>query len=204
MEDQDYTGLIPEQIEGAEITASASTEFQKAEEAGGFYQEAKQRLLFVQNWHELTGTPGADFELRDDKGNLVDQPAQKGNYFRIDITGPGSKAGEGYDWAIVEEIIEVNRGDVDSIAMRVRPAFNPQTPGSNIAHFYSEKSTSTFVITREGKKVMASIYDRNIESNEETKEPLDIVRNAVVGLGAKYVFSKMQWQALAEALVEKD
>jgi hypothetical protein len=73
-----------------------------------------------------------------------------------------------------------------------------------VAHFFAEKSTSTFVITRERNTVTASIYDRNIEANEETEEPLDKVRNAAVGLGAKYGFSKMQWQALAEALVKND
>jgi hypothetical protein len=52
--------------------------------------------------------------------------------------------------------------------------------------------------------VTASIYDRNIEANEETKEPLDKVRNAAVGLGAKHGFSKMQWQALADALVDTE
>jgi hypothetical protein len=52
--------------------------------------------------------------------------------------------------------------------------------------------------------VTASIYDRNIEANEETKEPLDKVRNAVVGLGAKHGFSKLQWQALAEAFIKND
>ena len=74
----------------------------------------------------------------------------------------------------------------------------------NVAHFFAEKSTSTFVITREGNKVIASIYDRNIEANEETKEPLDKIRNAVVGLGAKHGLSKVQWQALADALVKND
>ena len=191
-------------MEGTEITATASTLFQNAEEAGEFYQEAKKRLLYVQNWHELTGTLGADFELRDEKGNVVDQPARKGNYFRIDITGPGSKAGEGYDWAMVEDIKEVNTEDVDSIAMRVRPTVNPQKPDSDIAHFYSEKATSSFVVTREGSQVTASIYDRNIETNDDTREPLDKIRNALVGLGAKYFFSKMQWQALADALVKNE
>jgi hypothetical protein len=204
MQDKNYTGLIPEQKNGKTITAEATTEFQNAAQAGVFYHEAKQRLLLIHNWHKITGKLSADFQLTNDQGKEVDRPAQKGDHFRIDITGPGSKAGEGYDWARVEDIKEVHMDDADSIAILVRPASNPETPNPNVAHFFADKSTSTFVITREGDKVTASIYDRNIEANEETEEPLDKVRNAAVGLAAKHGFSKLQWQALVEALVKND
>jgi hypothetical protein len=202
MEEKNYTGLIPEQRQGKAITAEAKTTFPDAAQARVFYEEAKKRLLYVNNWRNILGKDGADFQLTNEKGNEVDRLAQKGDHFRIDIMGPGSKAGEGYDWVRVEDIKEVNTEDVDSIAIQVRPSSNPQTPNSNVAHFYAEKSTSTFVVTREGKNITASIYDRNIKANEETKEPLDKLRNAAVGLGAKHGFSKMQWQELADALVE--
>lgn len=159
-------------------------------------------MLYVHNWHQLAGWLSADFQLTDDQGKEVDRTAEKGDHFRIDITGPGSQAGEGYDWARVEDIKEMNSEEVDSIAILVRPASNPQTPNPNVAHFFAEKSTSTFVVTRENNKVSASIYDRNIEANEETKQSLDKIRNAVVGLGAKHGFSKLQWQALVDALVK--
>jgi hypothetical protein len=202
MEEKNYTGLIPDQKEGRAITAEASSEFENALQARVFYKEARKRLLFIHNWHKIAGKLSADFQLTNDEGNEVDRLAQKGDHFRIDITGPGSKAGDGFDWAKVEDIKEVNKEDVDSIAILVRPASNPQNSNPNVAHFFAEKSTSTFVITREGNKVTASIYDRNIEANEETKEPLDKVRNAAVGLGAKHGFSKLQWQALVDALVK--
>jgi hypothetical protein len=202
MEEKNYTGLVPEQNEGRKITAEATTEFANAIQATEFYDEAKQRLLFVHNWHKIAGWLSADFQLTDDGGREVDRLAQKGDHFRIDITGPGSKAGEGYDWARVEEVKEINTEDVDSVAILVRPASNPQTTNPNVAHFFAEKSTSTFVVTREKNKVTASIYDRNIEANEETKQPLDKFRNALVGLGAKHGFSKLQWQALVEALIK--
>lgn len=204
MQEKNYTGLIPEQKEGREITAEATAEFPNAAEASVFYQEAKKRLLFVHSWHNIAGWLSADFELTDEKGREVNRSAQKGDHFRIDITGPGSEAGDGYDWARVEDVKEVNKDEVESIAILVRPASNPATPNPNVAHFFAEKSTSTFVITREDNKVIASIYDRNIEANEETKEALDKVRNAVVGLGAKHGFSKLQWQSLVNAFVKND
>lgn len=203
MDDKNYTGLIPEQKEGRKITAEAVADLKNPAEAKTFFEEARKRLLYIHNWHKIAGGLSADFQLTDN-GNEVDRPVKKGDHFRIDIVGPGSHAGEGFDWARVEDLKEVNTPEVDSVAIMVRPASNPQTPNANVAHFFSEKSTSTFVITREGNKVIASIYDRNIEANEETKEPLDKFRNAVVGLGAKHGLSKLQWQALVDALVKNE
>lgn len=204
MDDKNYTGLIPEQKEGRKITAEAVADLQSPAEAKTFFQEARKRLLYIHNWHKIAGGLSADFQLADNDGNEVDRPVKKGDHFRIDIIGPGSHAGEGFDWARVEDLKEVDTPEVDSVAILVRPASNPQTPNANVAHFFSEKSTSTFVITREGDKVIASIYDRNIEANEETKEPLDKFRNAVVGLGAKHGLSKLQWQALVDAFVKNE
>lgn len=204
MEERNYTGLVPPNKEGREITAEAVTTFPTTDEAKSFYKTVRERLLYVHNWGPITGSLGADFELTDEQGKETDRLAQTGDHFRIDITGPGSKAGDGYDWARVEDIREVNQAETESIAMRVRPAANPRTGNPNVAHFFSENSSSTFVITREGNQVIASIYDRNIEANEETHEPLDKVRNAVVGLGAKHGFSKLQWEALAHALVKRN
>ena len=204
MQEKNYTGLIPPNIEGKEITAEASSSFANEDEAKAFYETIKQRLLYVHNWGKIAGKLSADFQLTDDKGKEVNRLVQKNDHFRIDIPGPGSKAGEGYDWAQVEDLKEVHQNNVDSIAILVRPAENPQTNNPHVAHFYSQKSSSTFVVTREENTVTASIYDRNIEANEETKEPLDKVRNAAVGLGAKLGISKLQWQALVDALVKKD
>lgn len=204
MQEKNYTGLIPPNIEGKEITAEASSSLPSEAEAKSFYKTAKQRLLYVHNWGKIAGKLSADFQLTDDKGKEANRLAQINDHFRIDIPGPASKAGEGYDWAQVEDIKEVHQKNVDSIAILVRPAENPQTGNPQVAHFYSKKSTSTFVVTREENTVTASIYDRNIEANEETKEPLDKVRNAAVGLGAKFGISKLQWQALVDALVKKD
>ncbi|MFL5742257.1 MAG: hypothetical protein ACJ75B_18680 [Flavisolibacter sp.] len=203
MQEKNYTGLVPSQVEGKEITACAFIELSGEEEAKQFYEIARQRLLFVHNWKHITGKLSADFQLTDNEGKEVDRAAQNGDHFRIDIVGPGSHAGRGYDWAAVEEIREVHENGVDSIALRVRPASDPKANNPHTAHFFSEKSTSTFEITRDGKKLTAAIYDRNIEANEETKEPIDKVRNAIVGLGAKHGLSKLQWQALAEALIQK-
>lgn len=200
---KDYTGLTPGNQEGREINAESCTEFSNEQQAISFFETAKQRLLEVNNWGKIAGKLSADFQLTDKEGGEVNRSVQKNDHFKIDIKGPKSTAGDGHDWVRVEDVKEVHHNDMDSIAVLVRPDSNPQTPNNNIAHFYSEKSTSTFIVTREKNKVTASVYDRNIEANEETKEPKDKLRNAAVGLAAKYGFSKLQWQALTEGLLKR-
>lgn len=202
MQEKNYTGLIPDNTDGKAITAEAVAVMNNEQEARALYTVARERLLYVHNWGKITGKLSADFQLTDESGNEVDRFAQPGDHFRIDITGPGSSAGNGYDWASVEAIKEVHENGVDSIALRVRPAANPKTANNNIAHFYSAQSTSTFVITREGTRVTASVYDRNIEPNDATTSLIDKARNAAVGLGAKHGLSKLQWHALAEAFIK--
>lgn len=202
--EKNYTGLIPENVEGNEITAESSAKFPKRGDACDFYKLVKERLLQVNKWQELMGKVSAGFKLTDNRGRPVNRAANTGDHFRIDIPGPGSEAGEGFDWAYVENIQEINDDFVDSIAMIVRPAADPQTENKDTAHFFSKKSTSTFVVTREGNSVTASVYDRNITANDETKQLLDKARNAIAGLSAKYGFSRLQWKALTEALIKTE
>jgi len=200
MERNNETGLIPPNRSGKAITAEATHKFGSADAARMFYETAKQRMLDVNQWKDLGGT--ATFQLTDNIGNEVDRGVRKGDHFRIDIPGPGTVAGDGYDWAYVEDVEEVTNGDVQSVAVLVRPAENPLSNDSNTAHFFSKQSTSSFVITRQGNTVSAGIYDRNIEPNTETESLVDKARNALVGLGAKHGMSKVQWQSLVDAFVK--
>lgn len=201
MEEKNYTGLIPPQDTGVVINSTASKNFDEVAEAKAFFEVAKRRLLHVNDWHKLIGA-GAEFQLVDISGNEVNRPVEKGDYFKIDIPGPGSSAGEGYDWVQVEDLKEVTMPDVDSVGLRVRPSKNPLSKDESVAHFYSKDSTSTFIVTREDKKITATIYDRNTKPNTETETIMDKVRHVAAGIGAILGGSKLQWKGLAEGLVE--
>ena len=58
----------------------------------------KDRLQNVNQWKEYAGNISADFRLVDKAGREVQRQAKKGDYFKIDIPGPGSQSGDGYDW----------------------------------------------------------------------------------------------------------
>lgn len=202
MEEKNYTGLIPSQETGVVINSSASKNFDDPAEAKAFFQIAKRRLLDVNNWYEVTGKVGAEFQLIDINGNEVNRAVEKGDYFKVDIPGPGSSAGDGYDWVQVEEVKEVSMEDVDSVGLRVRPSQNPLSKDESIAHFYSKDSTSTFIVTRENNKITATIYDRNTKPNTESETIVDKVRHVAAGIGAILGGSKLQWKGLAEGLVK--
>lgn len=150
----------------------------------------KNRLLNISNWHHLAEIISAKFQLINSSGEEADRQVEKGDYFKINIPGPGSTEGDGYDWVGVEEIKEVIEKDVQSVALRVRPVSNPFGEKKEIAHFYSDEATSSFIITRQGKKLTAWIIDRNIKPNDDAGSLTDKIRDIV--LGAMGLFSKIQ------------
>lgn len=202
MENKDYTGIVPRHEKGVRIDSEDSVELKSAEEAKQFFKTVERRLLHVNGWNELAGKLSATFQLVDSKGNEVSRPVEQGDFFKIDVPGPGSQSGEGYDWVQVEEVRKMSEGDVESVGIRVRPASNPQNEKKDVAHFYSEESTSNFLVTREGATVSACIYDRNTKPNPQADTLMDKVRHATVGAGGVALFSKLQWTSLIKGLLQ--
>ncbi|MCF0071049.1 hypothetical protein LZD49_11245 [Dyadobacter sp. CY261] len=200
MDEKNYTGAVPDNYRGESITAESSRQFVDAAAASTFFIEAEGRLLDVNHWHEWAGKALAHFMLSDSDGNPVNSDAEKGLLLKIDIPGPGSK--EGYDWVMIEEIAKTRSDEVESVALRVRPVSAPDSGDTGPTHFYDQKSTSTFTLTREHARVTAAVYDRNIAPNTEADSLIDKVRNAITGFAGKKVFSKIQWQSLVDGLLQ--
>lgn len=204
MKHHDYTGIVPAQYTGRQIEAEASVELKNEIEATAYYDIVKGRLLNVNNWHNIAGIISAKFQLVNVSGEEVDRNVQKGDYVRIDIPGPGSSAGDGYDWVCVEDVKEVSEANIESIGIRVKPAPNPLGNKNITAHFYSDEATSNFMVTRENSKISAWIIDRNIKPNDQAESVIDNIRNSAAGIGAIGIFSKLQWQGLAEGVIKND
>ncbi len=191
---------LPDQQTGAESNTESEATLTDVAEARSFYQVVRDRLLRVNDWHEWGGTGTADFQLCDEGGKEVERIPQTGDHFRIDIPGPGTRTGAGDDWVRIEEISD----EEDCLLIRVRPATNPTNPDPDIAHFFSEEATSNFMIRREGNKVIAGVYGRNEKPNTNTTRTVDKLRNAAVATGAVSGFSKLQWKALVNGLVQRE
>lgn len=202
MKHKDLTGIIPAQYTGQEIETDATIELDNEYQAKTFYKLAKNRLLLVNDWNEVAGLITAKFQLIDEQGEEANREVQKGDHFRIDIPGPGNKKGDGYDWVLVVEIKEASGENWESIGIRVRPSDNPLSDKDGIAHFYSEEASSNFILFREDNKVTAWIVDRNIKPNTDAESITEKIRDTAVGLSAVGLFSKVQWQGLADGLVK--
>lgn len=193
---------IPAQEHGNEMNVVAQATFDSLEQAAGFYEVAKGRLMNVNQWDEISNLPSATFQLCDSTGTLVDRQVQLGDYFKIDIPGPGTSTGQGFDWVQVEFIQEDHIIGSDLLSIRVRPAANPNTPDSQTAHFFTDAATSTFQVIRTGNTVSAEVHGRNEEPNTDTEHLIDNARNTLVGLSATFGMSFPQWKGLVSGLVK--
>jgi len=195
--------IVPKQRTGKAIDATGSLTLYDENEAKAFFSVVKNRLQNVNEWAELSGNLSATFRLVDAGGVEVSRNLQQGDYFKIDIPGPGSTTGDGYDWVQIEEVENKSSSDSESFSFRVRPTVNPQNQNNDIAHFYSPESTSTFTVSRKGCNVEAAIRDRNTKPNITADSPVDKIRDSIVGAMGVLSFSKIQWQNLVDGLLSR-
>lgn len=195
---------VPQQHTGTEMNAVEKVELGSEAEAIHFFKTVAERLLDVNRWAIFAGSALSHFFLTDSSGNPVDRKAVKGDLIKIDIPGPGTKAGEGYDWVKIEEInVQVLDGG-EILSMRARPVPNPLADATDTAHFLSDEATSTFQVKRIGNTIYAEEHGRNEVPNTDMGNTLDNIRNTFVGWGAKMGFSYPQWKALVKGLLSVD
>ena len=194
--------VIPPQEEGKQVDIVETIKASNNEEAKLVFRNARQRLFDVSNWSQISEGISASFLLTDQQGKEKQGMPAKGDYFRIDIPGPGASAGEGYDWVGVEMIDDNSAPDnkTEWAIIKVRPSENPATQ-EGVAHFFDEEATSSFIVKREDDLITAEVHGRNEKPNTSAENLPDKIRNAVVGIGAVTGFAKIQWQKLVKGLL---
>lgn len=195
--------IIPRQQTGKETNIEYKFNIGSREEALEIFKIATGRLLNINHWERLCGVATADFKLTDQNGKEVQRLAAEGDHFKIDIPGPGTITGRGYDWVRIEKIQENTNpdNDIESIVMRVRPAANPKKPGRKIAHFFNEQATSSFVVERQGTLVRTGVYGRNEKPNTFMGNFFDKIRNFIIAVSALAGISSVQWRDLCKGLI---
>ncbi|EDM34954.1 hypothetical protein PBAL39_00440 [Pedobacter sp. BAL39] len=201
--DQTGDSHVPLQQTGSEMNATAELELGSEAEAVYFFQTVKARLLDVNRWKEIAGAATADFMLTDAGGKPVSRMATGGDHIKIDIPGPGPRAGGGFDWVTIEEIRLQELDDVEILSMTARPSANPLSDQDETAHFLKDTATSTFQVKRIGTRIYAEEHGRNEVPNTETDHQIDNLRNTFVGWAAKIGFSYPQWKALVDGLLKQ-
>jgi len=195
---------VPLQHTGGAHNTEFSMALPSVEECVERFKIARDRLLEVNHWHELGGPFSANFILTDRNGHVQHHKAREGDHIRIDLPGPGSKTGDGYDWVEIEKIEDrcTKSGNSAYVAIRVRPSSNPQDYDNKVAHFFGPTATSSFVVERVGSRIKASVYGRNEIPNVSSRGFMDKVRNALVAVGATLGLSKPQWKGLVKGLLK--
>ncbi|WP_116109156.1 hypothetical protein [Lewinella sp. IMCC34191] len=164
------------------------------------YAAVKERLYAIDRWRELNDSIKTDFLLCGPEGEPSTRSPQRGDYIRIDLAGPGSPSGGGYDWVVITQIAE-ETGDQPWAAMTVKPSPPPGQDQGNVAHFYEGGATNTFVVRRVGQCILAEVHGRNEEPNVADAPLLDRLRNEAVALAGKLGFGKVQWKDWTDGMV---
>lgn len=187
---------IPKQLLGRQSDTVEKRTAASKEEATEIFTIAKERLLNVNRWHEYCGIISATFQLIDPNGKIVDGTVKAGHYIRIDIPGPGTSAGNGYDWVYVEQLEQ----DTERLAIRVRPSAGPPI-NTGTAHFFDPAATSTFLVIQKDNTVWAEVHGRN-EKPAVADSLADTVRNKLIGTIAAAGISLVQWKKLTKGLLQ--
>lgn len=201
MQDQSPS-IVPENESGKSSDTSYEVILNDEQEAISLFQKAKERLLNINQWKEVSGTGSAGFQLFDEHGNKADRYVQLGDCFQINIPAPGNSTGKGYDWVQVEAIEHTINDTKEVIAIRVRPTSNPMDNSEDVAHFFSGEASSTFSVIRIDKTVIATVQGRNEKPNVETESIGDNIRNAIIATGAILGLNKPQWKGLVRGLLD--
>lgn len=193
---------IPVQQEGRQSDIIENSAFTTPEQADEAFQLARQRLYDINNWGNITEGISADFMLSDKQGKRLKRKPEEGDYIRIDLPGPGSIAGHGYDWVQIETIEENLQPNLENrISITVRPAEDPGSP-EGPAHFFDSAATSTFLLIKKHNQLIAAVHGRN-ETPAAAEKLLDTVRNKVVSEAAALGVAQVQWKKLCKAIIGK-
>ena len=195
---------IPEQHEGGRSDVEQHTEASTPRQAHSVFVEAASRLIDVNNWKDISSPLSATFQLTDDRGTPLGRVARPGDHIRIDIPGPGTATGHGYDWVRIESIEDAPdpAGDRESLIIRVRPVPSPVNPERDVAHFFDDAATSTFMVERNKLHVTASVHGRNEMPNKNVERTADKVRNTMVAGAATSGLSALQWNLLVQGVLK--
>jgi hypothetical protein len=195
---------LPLQETGRQTDFTHEQKFESIDDAHHAFQIAAGRLLSVNNWQIYADPGSSKFMLCNNQGKELDLMAEEGLFFSIDFPAPGSDAGDGLDWVIIERLASEGSSHTaeEYVLMTVRPVVDPRKQNLEIAHFFNDIATSTFVIRRDGLMLSAGVHGRNETPNNDNVDLHDKLRNTTIALMTRVGLSGPQWQKLVNGLID--
>ena len=196
--------LVPKQKMGKQYDNTDTVICTNSLDAKGKYLDACTKLFKINEWGKIGNTLlQTEFCLCNNKGKEVTRHARTGDFIRINLAGPCSKNGDGFNWVQIDQIvIKTEENDSELTSVKVRPAACPLNGSTAIAYFFNEESTTTFIVSKIKNEVSAEIHVRNKESNKNTSQPADFIRNIALAKLAAVKFSAIQWKRLCEGFLD--
>lgn len=194
---------IPTQENGSFHDTESQRDFDSPETTARNFEILKNRFFSVNEWKNYCKKKSADFKLYDANGNHITRFPQENDLIRIDIPGPGNPESKGFEWVKIKKMSKESPtvGEIENFTMICIPANDPKIDNCHIAHFYSEKSSSNFRISRGSKYVKIGIYGRNETPNMNTNL-IGKIRNLLIAIGGMFGMSKIQWKVFADEIVK--
>lgn len=195
--------IIPLQLKGKESNATCKRQLTERNAALKLFSIAKKRLININAWDDYSAIKLGTTVLTDHHGKEKKRSPAPGDFIRLRLPGPGPSSGDGFDWVRIESIEDLYDlgSDSETFFMQVRPASNPTKQLKEIAHFFKEQATNTFIIERNGNNVSASVLGRNEIPNIKSKNVAGKLRNVAVSTGSALGLSYAQWKQLVVALI---
>lgn len=130
---------------------------------------------------------------------------QAGDYVRISLPGP-SLSIDKHDWVQVRRMhyTENEERDEETLTIQLIPSPAPEIDSSDIVHFFSDESSSNFVLLRQHKKITISYHGRNETPNLHVEGIGNKLRNLAMSVGSILGLSDLQWTNLLEGLIKAD
>ena len=194
---------IPAQLKGGYHNIVSMQCANTVDIAVNYFEQLQQRLKAVNEWDSISEKIKTKFFLLDSSTYQPTTDLKVGNLIKIDIPGPGSPSGSGYDWTEIIDIqIGVENKENPFFAFTIKPCPAPNSDVDTVAHFYNRESTNTFIVRRIGTCLYAEVHGRNQIENTSDAPLLDIVRNKAVAIGSKFGIGSLNWIGFAGALLE--
>jgi hypothetical protein len=190
---------IPQHTTGLKKEFTSARRFITTADARLCYATAVSRLININHWHELSPAKKGGFQVMSKMAKPQRRRAKLGDYIRIGTPAPENTDGAGYDWVHVVTLKFLTGKRKEQCLMTLRPC--PMPGEEHTAHFFSSSSTSSFLITRDGKTVTAAYYGHNETPNTDTEGVIETARNIAVAAGAILGFSNVLWVPLTENLI---
>ncbi|MBW8523710.1 hypothetical protein K0U91_00540 [Chryseobacterium chendengshani] len=197
----DIQHLLPPNKDGSKNNAVAFLICDTEAKAFEKFSELSQKLLKINQWKLYARKNPTEFYLHQ-KENEKSAIAQLKDFVKIKMPAPKNQSGKGFDWVMVNDMQSIDQPELKVFLLQMKPHSCPISSKKNVAHFYTEAASNTFVLAQKDKIIQMSIHGRNEIPNTKKLGLINSLRNFFVASGGIFGGSKVQWQDFTEEFIK--